>query len=288
MLGLPVTREALGFVLLSCLGFSFLVRGCFDEDHPLRTRIGGPLNRYHAYLHEELSFVRASWTATGVTRMQLGLVLLAVVIAIREPLALVALPLIAGGPKILLGISRKKRVEAIERQMEGWLGALSRALEAAPSLGEALEATILSSGLPLREEIELVVQEMRLGLPLDRALEAWERRVRNMTHSLALATLRIGRQTGGSLPHVLKEAASTMREMERLQGVVRTKTAEGRAQSWVIGALPFIVCLGLDYWKPNHFDPLKNTATGNLLVALAVALWLAALLALKKILAVRI
>lgn len=288
LLGLPLSRAALGYVLLACVGFALCVRSLGDEDSEFRSRTLMHLNRYRSFLHIELGFVRADWTVERVIGVQALLFLCLLVYSLRDLWSLLVLPVVALCPMILLRIARKKRVEGIEKQMEGWLGALSRALEAAPSLGDALEATILSSGSPLREELELVVQEMRLGLPLDRALEAWEYRVRNATHSLALATLRIGRQTGGSLPHVLKEAAATIREMERLHGVVRTKTAEGRAQSWVIGGLPVLVYLGLDNWKPNHFDPLKNTPVGNALVALAVVLWLAALFAIKKILAVRI
>ena len=45
-----------------------------------------------------------------------------------------------------------------------------------------------------------------------------------------------GRQVGGNLPKVLETTAHTLREMKRLEGVIRTKTADGRMQLWVIGA----------------------------------------------------
>ena len=168
------------------------------------------------------------------------------------------------------------------------MGALARALEAAPSLGEALHATIGASAAPMSEELELVVSEMELGRSLERALLAWERRVGNQVLSLALSTLQIGRQTGGSLPQVLKEAAASLREMERLQGVVRTKTAEGRAQSMLIGGLPFLIYVGMNFVDPTHLDPLSDSSTGHLLVGIAVLLWIFALFAMKKILTVRI
>jgi tight adherence protein B len=76
--------------------------------------------------------------------------------------------------------------------------------------------------------------------------------------------------------------------MERLEGVIRTKTAEGKAQSFLIGVLPVVIYPTMNWVDPAHFDPLKNSTIGHLLVAIAVVLWLAALFAVKKILAVQI
>ena len=276
----------LGCALVSSIGLAVFVRAVANGD--VLTSWTQKLNDYRRNLHRTLAFVRSDWSAERVVQVQGVLTLGALLGSLQVLGAVLLLIPILFGPIIFFEAARSRRVRAIEQQVESWMGSLARALEAAPSLGEAVEATIMASASPMRQEIELLVREMKLGRSLERALTAWEERVNSEVLSLALSTLQIGRQTGGSLPEVLKGAAAALREMERLQGVIRTKTAEGKAQSYLIGALPIPLFLLMNWSDPKHFDPLRYTPVGNVLVAIAAALWIAALLAAKKILAVRI
>jgi len=243
---------------------------------------------YQARLQADLAWVRSSWTVRQVVTLQLLLVTGALLgLLAGAAWASVGL-LLAIGVRGVLFSMRRRRVAQLEPQIEGWLGALARALEAVPSLGEALAVSAIASASPLRQELQWVINEMRLGLSIERALTAWEERARSEVLSLALLTLHIGRQTGGSLPSVLKDAASALREMERLQGVIRTKTAEGRAQSYLIGGLPLPLYLGVNFVDATHFEPLKNSPVGHVLVTIAALLWAAAIFSAKKIMAVRI
>lgn len=252
--------------------------------HPLRV----PLSSYYLRLHKDLTFVRSAWSTRSVVGVQLALAVFGLLGAAAQSLwSLVWLALLVGFRWIVV-YARRRRVSQIEGQVEGWLWALARALEAAPSLGEALLATALSSPSPMREELEWVQSEMQLGASIERALSAWEMRVGSEVLSLALLTLHIGRQTGGALPQVLKDSASALREMERLRGVIRVKTAEGRAQSMLIGGLPIPLYFAVDWIDSTHFDPLEHSSLGQALVAIAVVLWLAAVFSAKKIMAVRI
>jgi len=102
----------------------------------------------------------------------------------------------------------------------------------------------------------------------------------------ALSAILIGRQVGGNLPKVLESTAASIREMQRLEGVLRTKTAEGKAQLWVIGALPAGLIFVLNFFNPGYFDPLKESVTGYLIAGIAGGMWMAALFLARKILAV--
>jgi tight adherence protein B len=102
----------------------------------------------------------------------------------------------------------------------------------------------------------------------------------------ALATILVGRQTGGDLGRILEESASTLREMQRLEGVVRTKTAEGKSQAWVLGAIPFVLMLAIYWVDPNWLKPLGATTLGYLIIGVATSLWLSAILLARRILAV--
>jgi tight adherence protein B len=239
-------------------------------------------------LHEDLSFLRASFSTTSLLIVSAALLLVGALLCLFQ--AWIGLLLLGGAllPFFLSGPLRRKRVARLESQIEGWLSALARALESSPSLGEALEVSASVCDAPLSEELEVVINELRLGRPLDVALRAWSKRVESRTLSLALTTLLVGRQTGGRLPQVLKTAAASLREMERLDGVVRTKTAEGKAQTWVISAIPGPLIVAVHFSNPDYFRPFETTMAGHLLAALAAVLWLCAAFSARKILAVQI
>lgn len=204
------------------------------------------------------------------------------------PIALLAIPLIIAGPKLWLIDARNKRQTKIETQMDTFLLALANALKASPSLGDALGTCAILMRTPIREELELTVKENQLGIPLDTALLNMATRVNSRAFAGALSTVLIGRQTGGDLPKILETSAATLREMARLEGVVRSKTAEGRAQAWVLGAIPPLLVGVLKWIDPNWLQPLTTTFIGGIIIAVAVAFWVAAVFAARRILAVDI
>jgi hypothetical protein len=81
----------------------------------------------------------------------------------------------------------------------------------------------------MRQEVDLALKEMKVGSTLDQALLHMAARVGSRQLDSALSSILIGRQVGGNLPRVLETTAGTLREMRRLEGVVRTKTAGARA-----------------------------------------------------------
>lgn len=204
------------------------------------------------------------------------------------PVALIGIPVAIAAPSLWFLDARHKRQENLEKQLDTFLLALANALKASPSLGDALNATSSLLRAPMKQELELTVKENQLGVPLDQALLNMATRVGSRAFSGALTTVLIGRQTGGDLPRILETSAATLREMARLEGVVRTKTAEGKAQGWVLGAVPPILVGLLNWLDPLWLQPLSTTFIGYIIVAIAVAFWVAAIFAARRILAVDI
>lgn len=272
--------------LLVAAGASLLARGLVPF---LLT--GAPAEHYRRYedhLTRELIFTHTGISSRRFVVGQLLCVLAAAALSFVAPLPSLFPLLFAVFAPFLLKNSRKKRVALLEKQIEGWLTSVARSLEAAPSLGEALQASIATCDAPMCEEIEQLDNEIRLGRPIDQALSEWSERVDSRVLTMAVATLLVGRETGGQIGEVLRSAAAALREMERLEGVVRTKTAEGKGQAWVISIVPLPLYFGVKASDPTFFLPLEQTATGHLLLAIAAVLWIGAILSARKILAVQI
>lgn len=201
---------------------------------------------------------------------------------------LLVLPLLVLGPALHLKRERDKRVASIEAQLDGFVLSLANALKTVPSPGAALEATLAILPNPTRQEIEQVLREVRIGSTLEEALLAMSARLGSKSVDVAFSAVLIGLRVGGNLPASLERTAATIREMNRLQGVVRTKTSEGRAQLWVLALFPLGAVFAFNRVEPGYFDPLQTTFAGQVAVGVAVVLWLSSILVARKVLTVDI
>lgn len=245
--------------------------------------------RYLAHLRRELDFLHADVSPLSLALTQLGALILALGCACLQGWVPALLGIVGtGAPLLVLRVQREKRIALIDQQVESWLVALGNALKASPSLGEALNSTLNLMRDPIASEIDRIVKEHQLGTPLDHAFTHAAARVGSRSFAMALTTLRIARNTGGDLPETLATSAKSLREMARLDGVVRTKTAEGKAQALVVSCIPVPLYFMIGWLHPGFFDPLKHTLTGQLIIGLAATLWLGAALLAQRILKVDI
>lgn len=252
---------------------------------PIRSRIV----RYRVFWHQELTKLHVRMSARQVLGLHLSAALLMTGSLVLGQWALAGVfAVLIFAPNLWLWRARIKRTERLEQQLDSWLTALTNALQANPSLGDAIASTISLVDAPIADEVELVIKENALGMPLDDALERAAVRSGSRVFRAAITTLKVARNTGGNLPQTLKTASDTLREMARLEGVVRTKTADGRAQSIAISALPIPVYFGIEYMMPGYYDPMRTSLVGNAIFAAVGILWVGAALLSHKILSVDI
>jgi tight adherence protein B len=246
------------------------------------------LRRYAETLERKLKLLRIRAHGRGVVALQFAAGALALAAAVGSGVWLWALtlPLVAFAPVKLLEQKLARRFTLVEAQLDTWLGAVANALKACPSLAEAIASTIPVVPAPISEEVELVIREYELGTPLDEALERFATRVPSRTVAGAVLALCVARRSGGNSSEMLEAAGAALRELSRLEGVVRTKTAEGKAQAFVVSAIPIPMVLAISWLDPHFFDPLTRTFLGQLVMGGAASLWLAAVLLARKILAV--
>ena len=246
--------------------------------------------RYLAHLDRKLRSMFIWTPAKYIAWGQIAAVFLVLVgaVGIELPLWYVWLGLIAASPYYYIERMRRKRVEMIEEQLDGFLVGLANALKSIPSISSAFVSVQPILRAPLSDEVGLAIKEMRVGSTLEQALLNMAGRVGSRQLDSALSAIVIGRQIGGNLPTILETTANTLREMARLEGVVKTKTAEGKAQMWVMAAFPFVMILALDAVSPGYFAPLEASIIGYIIAFIAGGFWLASLLVARKVLSVDI
>ena len=248
--------------------------------------LGRAIQRYIARLEIECRFQFFRIDGRQMFVRQLAALVLAVLtcVAVENPWLWILPPLVVIGPALWLRYLRKKRVERIEQQLDGWLLVLSNLLKAAGGLGDALVASVDLVRPPLRQELEWVLKEIRLGAVVDDALRQMAGRVKSSILAAVVTLLVVGRRTGGELPGLLESAAAALREMARLEGVIKTKTASGRNQTLVMACAPPVLVILFKKLDPHFFDPLFESLIGYSIIVVAILLWAVAIYSARKIL----
>lgn len=152
-------------------------------------------------------------------------------------------------PKIYVNFMADRRLHKFEEQLGDTLNLWVNAIRSGYSVLQGMEAIATELPAPVSQEFERVVQEVRLGLSLEQALNHMLRRMPSDDLDLIVTAVNIQREVGGNLAEILDIISHTIRERVRIKGEIRTLTAQGRLTGWVVSLLP--VGLGLALYSIN-------------------------------------
>jgi tight adherence protein B len=186
-------------------------------------------------------------------------------------------------PVIFVGIRRGRRVGAIEAQFPDALTMLSSSLQAGSSLGQGIELIGRDMTPPISEEFQRVLQEVRLGLSLNEALQNMTDRIGSEDVDLAVTSISVQTRIGGNLVEMLGIITSTIRERIRIKGEIRVLTSQQRMSSYLIGVLPPGVAVILYLMNPVYISRLFDPGLGRCMLIGAVVMMVAGIISLNKI-----
>lgn len=193
--------------------------------------------------------------------------------------AIVAFP----SPRLYLRYKRKKRLVMFNEQLSDALTSMSSALKAGFSINQAIEVIADENKRPISIEFRLLVQEIRLGVPLDQALENMVKRLGSDDFELVATAIITARQTGGELTMTFSRLADMIRERMRINGKLRALTAQGKLQATVIALMPVILLFVLVRVVPAMMDNFFNSIIGIGLMIIAAISIIIGFFVIKKI-----
>jgi tight adherence protein B len=180
-----------------------------------------------------------------------------------------------------------QRIRKFDDQLPDLLNELAGALRAGHGLTQALDAAAQEADAPAGPELERALAEMRLGRPLEEALEGMGKRLPSAELRYVLDAVSVQRQVGGSLASLFDLVAATVQERHRFRRKTRSLTAAGRLSAWVLMALPFGLALVFSAIDPGYLAPLFDTGLGRLLVVAGLVLMAIGALMLRRLVAVK-
>ena len=165
-------------------------------------------------------------------------------------------------PRALVMYLRFKRLATIDDQLVDALLLMSNALKAGLSLQQAMELVVREMKPPISDEIGRVVKEIHLGMLTDDALRHLRQRVPLEDIRLAVDSILTLRETGGNLSETFEVISKTIVERKKVQGKIKTLTAQGMAQGVLICMMPPGLILLFSLMDENYMKPMFGTPIG--------------------------
>jgi tight adherence protein B len=153
-------------------------------------------------------------------------------------------------PRMFVRSQQKKRLIRFNDQLPDMLNLMVNGLRAGYSTMQAMEAVSKELPAPICDEFRRVVQEMQLGIPMERALENLFRRVPSEDLDLVITAVNVQREVGGNLAEILDTISYTIRERIRIKGEIRVLTSQVMYSGRFLAVLPIILSVIL--WLINR------------------------------------
>lgn len=174
------------------------------------------------------------------------------------------------GSGMYLRYRQSRRRRAFERQLGETIILLSNALKAGYSFAQAMSTVSRSAGPPIGDEFNRATREIALGIGVDDALNHMVARNKSEDFDLMVTAVQIQRVVGGNLAEILDTIAYTIRERVRIQGEIRTLTAQARFSGIIIFILPIALAIILSIISPDYFSPMFKEPGGWIMMTIGL------------------
>ena len=215
-----------------------------------------------------------SWILVSVS----GLALLGLVSLIGVPL----------GARAIVQARADRQRRRFDEQLADNLQVIASAQRAGHSFLGALTVSVQDAPDPTKRELERVLADERLGLPIEDALEGAARRMKSRELDQVILVSRLQRETGGNSAEVLDQVADTSRQRTELRQLIQTLTAQGRMSRWIITGLPVFLLVFISVANPDYTAPLFETGAGRLWLAIGAVLLVTGSLVIKRIVTIKV
>lgn len=193
-------------------------------------------------------------------------------------------------PRFYVKRQQAVRIRKFDDQLGDMLNLMTNGLRAGYSTNQAMEAVSRELPAPISDEFRRVVQEMQIGIPMERALDNLLRRIPSEDLDFVITAINVQREVGGNLSEILDTISFTIRERVRIKGEIRVMTANVRTSGAILSLIPVGLALALWFLSPEYIGEffaengiIPQPLCGFIAVAVVVGLILAGYFVMMKI-----
>ena len=176
-----------------------------------------------------------------------------------------------------------RRLKAFDAGLADAIDMMARALRAGHSMTASINVVAEQSLEPVRSEFSEVFKQQNFGLPLRDAMEQMTERVPSQDLRVLVTGILVQKETGGNLAEILDRTSQTIRDRLKIQGEIRTHTAQGRMTGYILCALPIVMLVVINFLNPGYSRVLVENPTGRMISYLGVGLLIIGGLIIRQI-----
>jgi tight adherence protein B len=173
-------------------------------------------------------------------------------------------------------------------QLPDALQVVASALRSGHSFAGALAVVVESASEPMKSEMQRVVADEQLGVPIQQSLAVVAERMASRDVEQLALVAELQREAGGNAAEVVDRVAETVRERFDLKRLIQTLTMQGRMSRWIVSALPIGIVLVLQVDNPHYLHPLLASTAGKVVFGFAAAWAVAGSFVIKKIVEIEV
>lgn len=173
-------------------------------------------------------------------------------------------------PRKFLKWKAARRQKQFLEEFSDALDASVRLLQAGMPITEAISMVSKEYIGPLREEMQRIYDNQKIGVPLGQAALQTAKRIPLPEVHMFATALQIQSETGSSLSEVLSNLSTVIRARFRLKRKIKALSSEAKASAAIIACLPILVSLGLYAVNPKYISILFDVTMGRILLGGAI------------------
>jgi tight adherence protein B len=136
---------------------------------------------------------------------------------------------------------------------------------------------------PCGEEFVNIVNEVQAGITLSNAIYRSYDRIKISELKFFACVISIQQQTGGNLAEIVQNIVNVMRGRVQLQNKAKALASEAKAQTIVLGSMPFFIVGLIAYVNYSYISLLWTTPIGKIILGVSLTMMLIGIMIMKKI-----
>jgi tight adherence protein B len=227
----------------------------------------------------------ASWLSSGAVPVSpaefllggaLGALVLYLALTLFLPRAMalvLGVALAVGAARGWVEQRRGKRRDLFVAQLPEVARLLANGSSAGLSLPAAIQLAARELDDPAATELGTVIEELRVGQPVDEALDSMRRRLPSRELGVLMTTLVIQQRAGGDTVRALTELGATLEARKDLKREIRTLLAGSVATSYAVIGIGVATILLLNVMSPGVMREMATSLPGIAALTVTGTLW---------------
>lgn len=188
-------------------------------------------------------------------------------------------------PRFYVRRQQAVRLRKFNDQLGDMLNLMVNGLRAGYSVMQALESVSRELPPPICDEFRRVVQEMQIGIPMEKSLDNLLRRIPSEDLDFLVTAINVQREVGGNLAEILDSISFTIRERVRIKGEIRVMTSQVRTSGAILSLIPVFLSMALWFISPEYISSFfdRGPTCGWLAVGTIVIMIVSGYFVMQKI-----